>query len=129
MGCRHQNGCRPEDSPSNWEVPNRVGDALRTAEGFRLAAKRAKVRLGSEGILDPTNVNMDLVGASGPPIENNDRLKTVEYEYKTGYFTPEMATKLKKIVNDLIDDMTARESPADQTASPTGRDQQQVTSV
>jgi ABC-type transporter Mla subunit MlaD len=93
--------------PDVRDTPAEVIMALQTPYALRVP-KDASVSVETEGVLGPTFADIDIIGASGPPLEDGGVLKSKE---RPGLTNEELLEHLAGIF---------KQRPCDQVRSETG---------
>ena len=91
--------------PAAPDCPVDVELALPLTSEFRSLPQNATAKISTEGVLGPSYIEIELPKIPGPAIANYGMIRTVEY---SGTLDPKTAEKLKKFVNDAIDNVTAK---------------------
>ncbi len=90
----------------NEACPVDVQFELALTKEFSHLPRNATAQLETEGVLGPTYLAIVLPKTGGPAIQDQGELQSIETT--AGLLSPETAKKIKKLVDDQIDGMTAK---------------------
>lgn len=103
--------------PSERRPPVEIDMVLQPSYDLRIPAD-ARVHLESQGVLGPTFVDIDLVGASGPPVADRGVLQAQEQHRET---MEELVSKISKSLRKPCKDGADLTDPAVSPKGPASR--------